>query len=312
MRTLGAFFRLVRFPNLLFIAYTQTLFQYYVIIPAYHHQAGAHLSLTEKVFWLLVLASVCIAAGGYVINDYFDLNIDRVNRPKRLVIEKTIPRRHAIIWHLILSLAGVLFSLWVSLITKNGSIVVLNTIAAILLWLYSTTFKRRLLAGNIVISALTAWVVLVLYFAESGLPWNMYSQAQAQYVSSIYLYAVVYAGFAFIVSAIREAVKDMEDRLGDQRHGRRTMAVAWGLRSTKVYTASWLTVLFLAVASFSIYFSIRGYWVLPLVMVATVIIPCFAILRQLWDAHTPETFARFSQWLKWAMLGGTSSMFFLP
>ncbi|NDC79014.1 MAG: ubiquinone biosynthesis protein UbiA, partial [Chitinophagia bacterium] len=131
------------------------------------------------------------------------------------------------------------------------------------------------------------------------------------YLAEIYKPAIVYAGFAFIMSIIREAVKDMEDRIGDQRHGRRTMAVAWGMRSTKVYTATWLVVLLLSVIAFSVYFAIRGQWAMPVLMAASVVLPCASVLNRLWPAQEPDRFRRFSGWLKWAMLGGTSSMLLL-
>jgi len=311
MAILAAFFRLVRLPNLVFIAYTQALFLYCVVLPAHSHNLGSQLSLAGNVFWLLLAASVCIAAGGYVINDYFDLNIDRINRPDRLVIERSIHRRHAILWHLVLSGAGLAFSIGVSLSTGNAIITVLNTLAVVVLWLYSTKFKRQLLAGNIVISVLTAWVILVIYVTEAATGWPLYGKSQSNYLSEIYKPAIVYAGFAFIMSIIREAVKDMEDRIGDQRHGRQTMAVVWGMRSTKVYTATWLVVLLMSVSAFSVYYAIRGQWAMPVLMSASVMLPCAVVLKRLWPAQEKGSFRRFSGWLKWAMLGGTSSMLLL-
>jgi 4-hydroxybenzoate polyprenyltransferase len=311
MAILAAFFRLVRLPNLIFIAYTQVLFLYCVVLPAHSHNPGSQLSLSPHVFWLLLAASVCIAAGGYVINDYFDLNIDKVNRPDRLVIERRIHRRKAILWHLVLSMAGLACSIGVSFSIGNAIISVLNTIAVAVLWLYSTKFKRQLLAGNIAISILTAWVILVIYVSEAASGWPIYDVSQSNYLSEIYKPAIVYAGFAFIMSIIREAVKDMEDRIGDQRHGRRTMAVAWGMRATKVYTATWLVVLLMSVVAFSVYFAIRGQWAMPVLMGFSVILPCASVLNRLWHAQEPGRFRQFSGWLKWAMLGGTSSMLLL-
>ena len=119
MKLAGSFFRLIRWPNLLFIALTQALFYYAVIFPvlpaAYDH---LRQKLTLPVFALLVLASVLIAAAGYIINDYFDINIDRVNKPDKMVVEKMIKRRWAIIWHIVLTMAGLVLSLYVGLKTS--------------------------------------------------------------------------------------------------------------------------------------------------------------------------------------------------
>jgi 4-hydroxybenzoate polyprenyltransferase len=98
MKLIVAFFRLVRSVNLLFIALTQFLFQYCIIVPQLSKQ-GVAPQLNHVHFLLLVVASVCIAAAGYIINDYFDLNIDRINKPGKMIVEKIIKRRWAIVWH---------------------------------------------------------------------------------------------------------------------------------------------------------------------------------------------------------------------
>ena len=71
------------------------------------------LHLYPQAFWLLVLSSVLIAAAGYIINDYFDLNIDQVNKPESIVVQKFIRRRSAIIWHMSFSFIGVLLAFYI-------------------------------------------------------------------------------------------------------------------------------------------------------------------------------------------------------
>ena len=106
MKLLLAFFRLIRWPNLIFIALTQFLFYYFIIIPSlpvdYFLQEKA---LTPSLFYILVIASVLIAAAGYIINDYFDINIDQVNKPAKMVVQKIISRHWAILFHLFLQVA---------------------------------------------------------------------------------------------------------------------------------------------------------------------------------------------------------------
>src|SRR5450432_3390255 len=103
-----AFFRLVRWPNLIFIALTQSLFYFCIIIPSFYQGVPMHENILKPAaFALLSLSSVLIAAAGYIINDYFDLPIDQINKPDRVVVEKIIKRRWAIIWHWVLSGLGV-------------------------------------------------------------------------------------------------------------------------------------------------------------------------------------------------------------
>ena len=95
MKLVSAFLRLIRWPNLVFIVVTQCLFYYLIAVPVFIKNSSA-IILTQNLFWLLVVSSVLIAAAGYIINDYFDLNIDRVNKPDKLVVEKIIKHSKAL------------------------------------------------------------------------------------------------------------------------------------------------------------------------------------------------------------------------
>src|SRR5215207_9281456 len=105
MRLIAAFLRLIRWPNLVFIALTQLLFYYSIYQPLFGNQ-------DDKTLSLLVAASLFIAAAGYIINDYFDLNIDQINKPEKNVFVRAIHRRWAIIWHFMLSMAGVIATIF--------------------------------------------------------------------------------------------------------------------------------------------------------------------------------------------------------
>src|ERR1700712_1217423 len=115
-----AFFRLVRWPNLVFIALTQSLFYFCIVIPSFYQGLPYQENILKPdKFVLLCLSSVLIAAAGYIINDYFDLHIDRINKPEKVVVEKIIKRRWAIIWHWILSGLGILIGVWLSWKLRN-------------------------------------------------------------------------------------------------------------------------------------------------------------------------------------------------
>jgi len=108
LKLLLAFLRLIRWPNLLFIAITQVLFVYCIVHPLFL-RARVIPNLTVGYFLLLTASAMLIAAAGNIINDYFDLNIDQINKPDKLVVEKIISRRWVIVWHLLLSGIGVLY-----------------------------------------------------------------------------------------------------------------------------------------------------------------------------------------------------------
>lgn len=310
MKLIFAFFRLVRWLNLAFIVLTQFLFRYCIVLPAFSSQ-GLNPKLDLLLFVLLVISSVCIAAAGYVINDYFDLNIDRVNKPGKLVVDKIIGRRFAILWHLGLSFTGVVLSFYVGWQTGNLFIGFANLACVILLWFYSTTFKKNLLIGNAIISLLTAWVVLVLYVAEiPHLPFVSVEGGVLQVVKRIFKLAVLYGGFAFIISLIREVIKDIEDMKGDSKYGCRTMPIVWGINVSKVFIATWLIVLISVLMIIQLYvFPFRWYGLMAY-CVALIIVPLLYIFRRLFASKTPADFHRLSELVKLTMATGIISMIF--
>src|SRR5687767_10908909 len=176
--------KLTRFWNLMIIALAQYFTAGCLI--------GTH-TLTDWKLFFLASTTIMIAAGGYIINDYYDVKIDYINKPDRVVIGKTITRRYAILFHVILSLCGIAAGLFL-----NWRIAAINTFSVFLLWLYSNSLKRLPFVGNFTVAFLTGLSVImvdVLYHANNPL-------------------IAVYASFAFFMTLIREIIKDMEDLKG--------------------------------------------------------------------------------------------------
>ena len=295
-----AFLRLIRWPNLVFIALTQVLFYYCIYWPLYHLEDIRRLAG-------LVLASGCIAAAGYIINDYFDLNIDQINKPGKNVFSRSIHRRWAIIWHLTLSFLGVLATaLAVGL--HQWYLILANAGCVALLWMYSTSFKRELLIGNVAISLLTSWTVLVIFFACTDPSNAVFSRDPLSL--RFFKIAFLYAGFAFISSLIREAVKDMEDLTGDARYGCRTLPIVAGNRATKIYVTVWTVVLLAALIVLCLYMLQLGWWLAVLYSVLLIMVPVSIFFIKLFRAQTQGDFAYLSNLAKLIMLTGILSMIF--
>lgn len=302
---LGAFLRLVRWPNLVFIFLTQLLFYYCIQLPLHYKQFARFQVLQSRLFFLLAFSSVLIAAAGYIINDYFDLNIDRVNKPKRLVVDKIIRRRSTILWHWLLSGIGLLLSCYVSWRLRNPLVGFGNLMCVILLYFYSTTFKRKLLIGNFIISLLTAWVILVLYVAEIRLTGDSLYRG---YLTRLFKFTIVYTSFAFILSLIREVVKDIEDMDGDMRYGCRTMPIVWGVNVAKVFAATWIVALLGALVILQFYVLQKSWFPLTLYGLLLVDLPLIWTLRKLYSAQTREDYHRLSNVIKGVMLAGILSI----
>ena len=305
MRLIAAFFRMTRPLNLFFIALTQALFHQF-IIHTITEKAGQRPFIDGLDYILLTVSSILIAAAGYIINDYFDINIDLVNKPKGNVVDTIISRRWAIVWHFILSFSGVMISAWLSWRTGLWFIVIFNTICVMLLFGYSVALKRKLLSGNILISLLTAWVLIILMLSEV---WHKEVHGAAVNARILRL-GFLYAGFAFIISLIREAVKDTEDMSGDEKHGCRTMPIVWGVNATKVYVAVWLIVLIAALVILQIYVVQYSWWWPIAYSSALIILPLIYFLYLLYRAKSDKDFHRLSSLAKFIMLTGILSMIF--
>ncbi len=310
MKLLAAFFRLIRWPNLVFIVLTQCLFYYCIILP---NLPSSYYQLTDRisdfVFVFIVLASVLIAAGGYIINDYFDINIDQVNKPGKMVVEKMIKRRWAIFLHLFITTIGVICS-FIAGMNSNILIPVVNIGCTLLLWFYSTTFKKKLLSGNIIISVLTAWTILVLYFATNTIFSVSINQEMLVAMQKIFKLAILYAGFAFIISLVREVVKDMEDMPGDAKYSCHTIPIVWGIPTTKIFVAVWLTVLIVALSIVQFYVLQFGWWVSAVYCLLLIIVPLIYTLKKLYNPRSTADYHQLSNVIKLIMLSGILSMIF--
>jgi 4-hydroxybenzoate polyprenyltransferase len=299
MNLVHAFLRLIRWPNLVFIILTQLLFYCCVYIPLYG------VNDYRKLVWIII-GSVFIAAAGYIINDYFDLNIDQINKPGKNVFVKSIHRRWAIIWHFSFSLLGIVAT-FAAVGLHKWYLILANLFCVALLWFYSTSFKRQVLIGNLVISLLTAWTVLILFFAYTE-PHEAFMANAASI--KFFRIAFLYGGFAFVISLIREAIKDMEDIEGDARYGCKTLPIISGIRTTKIYTAVWLVILTALLIVLQLYVLQFGWWPAVLYSIGLVILPLLYTLFKLSKATKRHDFAYLSKLTKWIMFTGILSMIF--
>ena len=206
------FFRLIRSKNLLIIALSQYLIRYALIIPMTDSN-----SLNDLQFFYLVLSTIFIAAAGYIINDYFDTKVDRLNN-RKLIIDNTIKRREAILLHFVFSGIGVFLGFFLGWRVGIINLGFINLFCSSALWFYCTHFKRAYLSGNLLISLLAALVILIVPLYEI-IPNPMANSENAFYI------ICGYAIFAFFTTFIREIIKDFEDAEGDKKMGYTTFAI---------------------------------------------------------------------------------------
>lgn len=267
-------------------------------------------SAVDVHFYFILFTYLLIAAAGYIINDYFDINIDQVNKPERVVVGSFISRRWVIFWHLFLSVMGIYISTIAFPFGSYWHIHLSNLLTILLLWFYSTNFKKDFLIGNVVISLLTAWSIAVVYFSKFTIQEIIHPNINDHVNFRFAKLMVLYSIFAFILTLVREALKDMEDMEGDQKFGCKTLPIVWGLKPTKVYISVWLIVVIGCLTFIQLYVIPFGWWYCIVYCLLTIIIPLVLVLTKLKTSYTSKDFKQLSFYVKIAMFAGIMSMLF--
>lgn len=254
------YLRLMRYKNLLIIACLQYVVRWLIIFPVIH-EFGFEFQISEPLFLLLVLSTLAITAGGYVINDYFDRPTDLVNRPHTVIVGRAIKRRSAMVLHLILNIIGIgagTFVSWKAGIIEAGAVYL---VIAGLLWYYSTTYKRQFLIGNFIVAILTALVPLIVVIYEIPLLNNAYIEhlEEGYNFNFLFFYVLVVSLFAFMTTLIREIIKDIEDMEGDNVFERNTLPIIAGVKTSKLIVQALILITVLALIF--VYYRFNSYLV---------------------------------------------------
>ncbi|MCS7027559.1 MAG: geranylgeranylglycerol-phosphate geranylgeranyltransferase [Bacteroidia bacterium] len=251
-----------------------------VILGAYYVNRGVDF-MFHKIFYLYVLGTMCIGAGGYVINDVFDVEIDKYNRPDTNIIGERISVSMGY------AISVFLFALGLTLLyfTKNFSVFLIGLVAVISLYLYSKYFKKSLWIGNWIIALLAmfnVWVGGMYFFLSKNILWM--------------------GAFAFLITLIREIVKDMEDVYGDALGGAFTLPMLVGMEKVKEIVHFLCIVLVVLLLASLVFLEYNVIFIF--VNIVLVQMPLLYCLTLLYRAKYNEDFAQISTYLKIVMIGG--------
>jgi len=237
------YFKLIRFPNLIFIAFIQYAMRQIVLVPILQ-TFGFDAVLETNMLFLLIAATVLIAAGGYVLNDYFDIKIDTINRPDKQIVGNTITRNTAMIIHQVLTGLGVACGLLLAFFARSFTLGFIFIVVPGLLWFYSASYKRQFIIGNLVVAFLSMLTVLVVGICELAFLQREYGKLifETSIPAHIYGWIGGFALFSFLCTWIREIIKDMEDEHGDREMECRTMPIKWGVAKTKIFLYALITI----------------------------------------------------------------------
>lgn len=299
------YFKIIRWQNLLFIVLIQFLIQFAVVSPILQTYYIVPQNFLPD-FILMVLATIFIAAGGYVINDYFDVKIDRINKPDKVIVAETITKENAMRYYQVLTGIGLFTGLALALMLHSFTLGFVFIVIPGLLWFYSAAYKRQFLWGNLIVSFLAAITIFIVGIVivtdlkkEFG---DLLYQTNIPMV--LYLWTGGFGAFAFLVTWIREIIKDMEDEKGDREMECRTMPIKIGITKTKwvIYLLIALTIAALLHYNFKMS-PFDGNITLRYIIVG-LIVPFIILAFLVFKAKMPKEFKQASALSKYIMLIG--------
>ena len=298
-----SFLNLIRWKNLLIMAFAQYLIKYALLVP-FVESYGVKITLNDYGFLLLVLSTLCIAAAGYVINDIYDVEADKINKPDAVIIGKSISEKNALTLFITLNILGVGLGFYLSQVVDRSGFFVIFFVSSALLYIYATYLKQLLLIGNLVISIIVALSIIIVGVFEL-LPVINTENSAVQIV--FFKIITDYAIFAFCLTLLREIVKDIQDINGDYKVGINSLPIAIGReRATKLVFV--LTLLFtISVIYYLITYLYKQSWVV-VYFLGLIIAPLIYICIKLFYAETNSHYKHLSLLYKLVMLTGIFSL----
>lgn len=295
------FFKLVRYQNLLMLAFMQLIFRY-----GFLKWQNVPLSLADWQYCLLVLATVLIAAGGYVINDIFDQDTDLENKPSKVIVGNKISEALAYNIYVGLTIAGVGIGFYLSNVIMKPGFATLFILIASLLYLYATSLKQMILIGNIIVALLLSFSVIIIGIYDLYPATYEGNQKDMGVLFSILL---DYAFFAFILNFIREIVKDLEDINGDYNQGMNTLPIVLGVQRTSkvVFGLSFIPLLILLYYT-NEYFASNKLYIATVYSLLMLVGPLLYFTIKSWNAKTKKEFHHLSLVLKFVLFFGILSI----
>ncbi len=304
------YLKLIRPINLIILALTMFLFRVCLASASAYKLFSVYSILSSSEFLLLVLASVFIAAGGYVINDIYDIEIDIINRPNKLIVGNSISEDNAYNLYKLLCFLGILCTLLLAFLTKNYRLSTLPIVIMVVLNFYAHTFKRQLIVGNFMIALSASFAILLIALFEIGDAGVELSSNESYIKSGIVISGVVYALFAFLTTFMREIIKDIEDVNGDQQYGCSTIPIVFGIKVAKVVVVILGVLILGLLISFVHFFYILQLMKTVYILGLALVFPLFVILLMVVLAKKMNWFSNISRLLKLFICIGLASMLY--
>ena len=299
------FFKTIRWINLVIIASTMVVIKFVLIEPLLGYKEIAS-QLSTSIFSLVVLATLLISAAGYVINDYFDLEIDKINKPeKKHMSEKVL---YVIYW--VLNISGLAVAAYLYYYFQNSNILIFFIFVSGALWFYSSQYKQQLIIGNVIVAVLTAFVPFLVLWLEMYLIGQSFGhKLQILGISLTYVvwWVVGFSFYAFMLTLIREIVKDIEDFEGDRAFGCHSIPIAFGVGVAKIVV--WALLSITIVSLFYIYANFLREGITLTYIILLLVLPLLYAGIKLFAYKTAKELKQISVLLKIIMVFGLAYAF---
>ena len=294
------FLKLIRYQNVVVLVVAQLLFRY-----GFLEFQDISLALSDLGFVVLVLSSVCIAAGGFMINTIFAQERHDFNKDEA-IIGGSISEAMAYNWYIGLNVLGVAGGFYLSNVIEKPGFALLFIIVSGTLYLYASSLKQSLLIGNFIISILAAISVIVVGLFDL---FPMITPENQGHLGILFRILLDYALSAFLLNFIHEMVKDIETVDGDYNSGIKTVPVVLGRGRTSkiVLVLTAITTVYFAYYIFEYYFN-NNLYLSTLYCLLTVIAPLVFFCIQLSNAKTATAFKSLRLILKVVLLFGVLSV----
>ena len=294
---------LIRWKNLLLIALVQVLVKY-ALFESYNIQ----LTLNTLQFTLLVLATILIAAAGNIINDIYDIETDLVNKPEKVIINKTLSEKTALNLFIALNLLGVGLGFYLSNVIERSGFAVIFVLISALLYIYASYLKQTFLLGNILVSALVGLSILIVPVFDL-IP-SLTSFNRELYLD-IFKIAFTYAIFAFMINLLREIIKDIEDVNGDYKAQMKTLPILIGRDRTTMVVFALSFIPLLAVVNY-IVSQLYNNMLAVIYFLIFVVGPMLYFTIKVFSGEQKKDYQYLSNVLKVIMLFGVLSLLLYP
>ena len=290
----------IRPINLLIVFLNQSIF-FFLYIKTGLVKLGLTPQLSDFQFFLFSTVTIILAASSYLINDYYDIEIDKLNQIRK----SNLSKRDLLVCYLALLITGTIIALFISFSIQKWHLFCIYPLVAFLLFLYSYKFKLTGVIGNLVVAGFTAFVSLILLIAEPQLLTN--NNNEIKLVCNI---IVAFSLFGFLSNLIREMIKDVEDQEGDRLKRSNSLPLIIGERKTKQILHSLIILLSFLLVGWTFCFELNEFRV-RIFNIIFIVGPLSLSLYRLRNAQSKNDYHNLSTFYKWVMLSGMISILLL-